>query len=1053
VNAAPRLVDALRARLVGWPEIGYADLLPWLVAAALLAALAPAWVSAQQPGQQPPTNIPQQYPNNPNARRVNRDSIRADSIRKLYAADTIKHTVHWVEPDSMTNLLLDKDGYSHTRYQGRAAHLDAASHELQIEGERGINVGRAAVDRDTTLIIGNTIKYNDSTQRVYAKGDTIVLHDPTSNESDVFSFNSLTYDVGTHTAVVTSVSTDYTQSGQRWFIQAEKAAYQGDTVKGPKGGHNIFYGRYGDITTCDDSFPHYHIRGGELKYVSKQVLVIRPAVLYIADVPILWLPFMFQDLRRGRRSGILTPRFGFTELLRNSPTYRRHVENVGYYFVMGQYADFTTWLDWRSGARADIGDPGFTQYNGEFRYRWLDRFLDGDLAANYRTQQDGSTNTAIYWNHRQDFSLHSHLQLNINYVTSTVVQQNSYLNPYAALANINSQLNYQQDVGPASMSLGGTQTQYPGQTRLDRTFPTLSITSKPVSAGTWLTWSPSFSATNAQSYGLDQPGDFAYLYGVTQEGQLDSTLRNRDTRNSSASFDTPLKIFGFNWRNSFRVRDQYNNYPVNDVIYVPTKIDGRDTTVSTTRTYRTSYATALDWDTGIDLPSILQGSWNIVPSVSVVNADGQAPFLQRTELSGDSWVSQGKNLVYGLSVSPTFFGLFPGILGISRIRHSITTTLTFDYASAAHTSTAFLLANGQNPVGYLGNLAQESATLGLSTNIEAKFRDGPDTAPDNGTKIKLLSINFDPITWDFARAATTVPDPSPEQPGRLKHLTGLTNTSFGFDIRTDLVPGLDFRESYSLFQGNPESDTSVFKPFLTSISASVSFGANSHILDPFKKLLGIKVDQKKADSLAGRDPFFQQQAQAGHVAGQGAQYSQYSIPTIGASGWNVSLTFTENQQRPLVGDTSGAIAYNPALICAQFQATNPTLYAVCVYQKQHSIASSDTSLISSGYNCTTQACPPVVVPPQSSLAASLAFSLTPRWSAQWQTTYDFTRHNFASQVVTLQRDLHDWKAVFSFTQSPTGSFGFTFFVALKAEPALKFNYDRTSYRAPPGSGF
>ncbi|HTA74862.1 MAG TPA: hypothetical protein VK733_11340 [Gemmatimonadaceae bacterium] len=1011
-----------------------------LTALAAVAALAPAWVSAQQPGQPPPSNIPQQYPNNPNARRVNRDSIRADSVRKLYASDSIKHTVHWVEPDSMTNLLLDKDGYSHTRYQGRQAHLDAASHELQIEGERGINVGRAAVDRDTTLIIGNNIKYNDSLQRVFAKGDTIVLHDPTSNESDVFSFNSLTYDVGTHTAVVTSVSTDYTQSGQRWFIQAEKAAYQGDTVKGPKGGHNIFYGRYGDITTCDDSFPHYHIRGGELKYVSKQVLVIRPAVLYIADVPILWLPFMFQDLRRGRRSGILTPRFGFTELLRNSPTYRRHVENVGYYFVMGQYADFTTWLDWRSGARADIGDPGFTQYNGEFRYRWLDRFLDGDLAANYRTQQDGSTNTAIYWNHRQDFSLHSHLQLNINYVTSTVVQQNSYLNPYAALANINSQLNYQQDVGPASMSLGGTQTQYPGQTRLDRTFPTLSITSKPVSAGTWLTWSPSFSATNAQSYGLDQPGDFAYLYGVTQEGQLDSTLRNRDTRNSSASFDTPLKIFGFNWRNSFRVRDQYNNYPVNDVIYVPTKIDGRDTTVSTTRTYRTSYATALDWDTGIDLPSLLQGSWNIVPSVSVVNADGQAPFLQRTELSGDSWVSQGKNLVYGLSVSPTFFGLFPGVFGISRFRHSITTTLTFDYASAAHTSTAFLLANGQNPVGYLGNLAQESATLGLSTNIEAKFRDGPDTAPDNGTKIKLLSLNFDPITWDFARAAAT-------------HHTGLTNTSFGYDVRTDLIPGLDFRESYSLFQGNPESDTAVFKPFLTSISASVSFGANSHILDPFKKLLGIKVDQKKADSLAGRDPFFQQQAQAGHVAGQGAQYSQYSIPTIGASGWNVSLTFTENQQRPLVGDTSGAIAYNPALICAQFQATNPTLYAVCVYQKQHSIASSDTSLISSGYNCTTQACPPVVVPPQSSLAASLAFSLTPRWSAQWQTTYDFTRHNFASQVVTLQRDLHDWKAVFSFTQSPTGSFGFTFFVALKAEPALKFNYDRTSYRAPPGSGF
>jgi hypothetical protein len=1007
------------------------------VVATLVAAVAPGRVAAQQPTV--PPNLPQQYPNNPNAqRRVNRDSLRADSLKKLYASDTLKHTVHWIEADSMTNLLLDKDGYSHTRYQGRQAFLDAQNHELQIEGERNVNVGRAAVDRDTTLIIGNTIHYNDSTQMVNAKGDTIVLHDPTHNEGDVLSFSHLTYDVEAHTAVVTSVSTDYTQSGQRWFIQAQKAAYVGDTTKGPKGGRNVFYGRYGDITTCDDSFPHYHIRGGELKYVTKEVLVIRPAVLYIADVPILWLPFMFQDLRRGRRSGILTPRFGFTELLRNSPTYRRHVENVGYYFALGDYADLTAWLDWRSGARADVGDPGFEQYNGEFRYRWLDRFLDGDLAANYRTQQDGTTNTAIYWNHRQDFSLHSHLQLNINYVTSTVVEQNAYLNPYAALANINSQANFQQDIGPASMSLGGTQTQYPGQTRLDRTFPTLSITSKPVQVGNALTWSPSFSGTNTQSFGLDQPGDFAYIYGVTQEGQLDSTMRNRDTRNTTASFDTPLKIFGFNLRNTFQVRDQYNNYPTTDIIYVPAVVNGRDTTLQTTRVYSTSYATALDWNTGIDLPSLFQGTWNLVPSVSVVNADAEAPFLQRTELSGDSWVSQSKNLVYGLSASPTFFGLFPGFLGIARIRHSITPTLTFNYSPPTHTSDQFLLANGQNPSGYLGNLAQESMTLGLSTNIEAKFRDGPDTAPDQGTKIKLLAINFDPLTWDFARAAAT-------------HSTGLTNTTFGWDIRTDMIPGFDFRETYSLFQGDPASDTAVFKPYLTSVSASVSFGAGSHILDPFKKLLGIPVEARKTDTLAGRDPFFDQQVQAGHVAGQAAQYAQYAIPTVG-QGWNVSLTFTENQQRPPVGNTSTVIQYNPAQVCAQFQATNPTLYAVCVYEKEHATAPIDTGL-GSGYNCTTLACPFVEIPPQRSLSGSLAFNLTPRWSAQWQTTYDFTQHNFASQVVTLQRDLHDWKAVFSFTQSPTGSFGFTFFVALKAEPALKFNYDRTSYRAPPGSGY
>ena len=42
--------------------------------------------------------------------------------------------------------------------------------------------------------------------------------------------------------------------------------------------------------------------------------------------------------------------------------------------------------------------------------------------------------------------------------------------------------------------------------------------------------------------------------------------------------------------------------------------------------------------------------------------------------------------------------------------------------------------------------------------------------------------------------------------------------------------------------------------------------------------------------------------------------------------------------------------------------------------------------------------------------------------------------------------------IFSFTQSPTGSFAFTFFMALKAEPALKFNYDKQTYPIAGGRG-
>ena len=85
-------------------------------------------------------------------------------------------------------------------------------------------------------------------------------------------------------------------------------------------------------------------------------------------------------------------------------------------------------------------------------------------------------------------------------------------------------------------------------------------------------------------------------------------------------------------------------------------------------------------------------------------------------------------------------------------------------------------------------------------------------------------------------------------------------------------------------------------------------------------------------------------------------------------------------------------------------------------------------------------------PPTTSLGSSLSFKVTEKWAAAWQTNYDFERSSFASQIVSLQRDLHDWRAIFAFTQSPNGSFAFNFLISLKAEPDLKFDYHKATYR-------
>ena len=48
----------------------------------------------------------------------------------------------------------------------------------------------------------------------------------------------------------------------------------------------------------------------------------------------------------------------------------------------------------------------------------------------------------------------------------------------------------------------------------------------------------------------------------------------------------------------------------------------------------------------------------------------------------------------------------------------------------------------------------------------------------------------------------------------------------------------------------------------------------------------------------------------------------------------------------------------------------------------------------------------------------------------------------------LDRDMHDWRATFSFVQSPNGNFLFNFFIQLLDQPDIKFEYDQRNLGTP-----
>ena len=77
------------------------------------------------------------------------------------------------------------------------------------------------------------------------------------------------------------------------------------------------------------------------------------------------------------------------------------------------------------------------------------------------------------------------------------------------------------------------------------------------------------------------------------------------------TFDTPLQIFGYNFRNSFRINQQRNDFPQSIAIY-----DLESGVVSDTRIFASTYRTDVDWLPDFTLPPFWRNRFNLSPSVS-----------------------------------------------------------------------------------------------------------------------------------------------------------------------------------------------------------------------------------------------------------------------------------------------------------------------------------------------------------------------------------------------------------------------------------------------------
>ncbi|MEO8029364.1 MAG: putative LPS assembly protein LptD [Gemmatimonadota bacterium] len=752
-------------------SIGEHRVFAWalLIAAALLL---PNRVEAQQPGIRADSTAP----------GFRRDSL-PDSVKARLgkALDTATArrlglpsapTRSFAPADSITEQLLSRPGYTVTRYRSDSATVLPDEKRLLLQG-------KALAERDSTQLEADSISYQESTCTLDAHGSPNLF-----NQANVLTGLGIRYDTCRRRGVVTDALTDFKEGSTAWFLRGDIAQDSSSSR---------LFAASSQITSCDLPLPHYYFEAKEVKWTSSHFIVARPAVLYIRDVPILWLPFIFQDTRPGRRSGILVPQFGLNDIVRPTPGYSRQFTNIGYYWAPNDYMDITAKLDWYANRYTTFGFLG--------SYRWLDRFMTGNFQLSRTLNSGGSRGTTVRWNHQQAFNLNTSLNLQLDYSTNTTQLSNNAIDPLLNTRTISSNLNFSRRERWGTIALGASRRQEISSGQVNMTLPQLSITPKPLDIGRSITWSPGVSITNTVNTGQIQP---LTIFGA--DSVLTDSLRY-NSRNTSIQIATPIRIGSFNWSNSVSYVDQHTGLQTQTSgLPIVSPVTGDTSLVS--RISNGDYSTGIDWQTSIGLPLLLRQSWKIQPTLGVSNV-APGPMLLRNARSDGEFVSQTKRFGLTVQSSPTFFGFYPGFGSLSRIRHSLSPTITYQFNPAADVPLDYAKAAGLTAIR---QPQVQSLSIGLSQNIEGKGR--PTATDSTGRKFRILSITTSPLIYDFEQA---------KLPGR----TGWQNQTMTNTFQSELLTGFSLSIQHDLWDGVVGTDSAKFDPFLQNVAANFSLGTNT----------------------------------------------------------------------------------------------------------------------------------------------------------------------------------------------------------------------------------
>ncbi|MBI4519719.1 MAG: LPS-assembly protein LptD [Gemmatimonadetes bacterium] len=726
--------------------------------------------------------------------RLGVDSAAVDST----AADTVTAAAEPGQPavagagaaDSVMTVLLSLPGYQVTTYEGAGANFDMRTQVLRLDATKD---AQAQLQREgERLTADSMVLYYDDRDLVEVLGNPLY----TPRAGDPVQARVMYYNLRQERGSALDATTKFQQQGE-WFVRGDLPSIQPGVV----------FGSHAMFTTCDLTVPHSHFWAREIKMVGDGVMVARPVVLYFADVPVAWLPFMVQSLKRGRRSGLLTPVFSMNDIVRTSRGYDRRLSNLGFYWAMNDYMDSQFAFDWFSNR--------FVALTGGLQYNWARQFLQG--SANYRQywESGGGRQLALDTQHGWQLSERTDLRMMARYASSAdFVRQNSY-DPREVTQSIDSEGGLSHRFAWGNLAVNGNRRQFLSDDRVEMDFPSLSLSLSPItlfrapqSQAAWynnVTWSGSANASQSLRDYAETP---------------DPTRRRApipDSRSRSSNLSSGFTIGRLGWSQGV----QYSE---------TVRLDVPDT--ATDRRLDIGEAT-IGWSTGLNFQQRLIGTTTFTPRLSINGSALRSD--QKPEAL--SFVNGPVRTAFGAELKSDIYGFFPGFANYSRIRHKVATSVAYDYTPAVRQTEL------QDRVfGARESQARNVVTVGLNQTFEAKVEEdttaaGADTTqaqaqaarPDTteGPRrlpqariVNLLSLQTTAVTYDFVRARET---------GDWRD--GFTTTTIANQITSDFLRGLSLSIEHELFrdEGSGEARTRRFAPRLARLNTGFSLSSTSGI--------------------------------------------------------------------------------------------------------------------------------------------------------------------------------------------------------------------------------